>query len=63
MSNQNTEQALPLPEKEVIQPHLLVRLPCYDSNPVTSSAFGIPFLVVKVTTLGMANSHSVMDGV
>lgn len=30
VSNQNTQQALALPEKEVIQPHLPVRLPCYD---------------------------------
>ena len=28
-------------EKEVIQPHLPVRLPCYDFTPVTSSALGI----------------------
>jgi len=26
----------------VIQPHLPVRLPCYDFTPVTSPAFGIP---------------------
>jgi hypothetical protein len=36
VSNQNTQQALALPEKEVIQPHLPVRLPCYDFTPVTS---------------------------
>ena len=63
MSNQNTQQALPLPEKEVIQPHLPVRLPCYDFTPVTSPAFGIPPLAVKVTTSGMASSHSVTGGV
>jgi hypothetical protein len=50
-------------EKEVIQPHLPVRLPCYDFTPVTSPAFGIPLLVVKVTTSGMASSHSVTGGV
>jgi len=42
VSNQNTQQALPLPEKEEIQPHLPVRLPCDDFIPVTSPAFGIP---------------------
>ncbi|KAK8554272.1 hypothetical protein V6N12_031238 [Hibiscus sabdariffa] len=47
VSNQNTQQALALPEKEVIQPHLPVRLPCYDFTPVTSPAFGIPLLAVK----------------
>jgi len=31
-----------LPLKEVIQPHLPVRLPCYDFTLVTSPAFGIP---------------------
>ena len=29
-----------LPRKEVIQPHLPVRLPCYDFTPVTSPTFG-----------------------
>ncbi|KAJ7942192.1 ATP synthase subunit alpha, partial [Quillaja saponaria] len=48
VSNQNTQQALALPEKEVIQPHLPVRLPCYDFTPVTSPAFGIPLLAVKL---------------
>jgi hypothetical protein len=33
-----------LPFKEVIQPHLPVRLPCYDFTPVTSPAFGVPLL-------------------
>ena len=61
--NQNTQQALALPEKEVIQPHLPVRLPCYDFTPVTSPAFGTPLLAVKVTTSGMASSHSVTGGV
>nr|VDD24526.1 unnamed protein product [Brassica rapa] len=43
VSNLNTQEALALPEKEVIQPHLPVRLPCYDfSSPVTSPAFGPP---------------------
>ncbi|KAL2225042.1 UNVERIFIED_CONTAM: hypothetical protein Sindi_3079500, partial [Sesamum indicum] len=49
--------------QEVIQPHLPVRLPCYDFTPVTSPAFGIPLLAVKVTTSGMASSHSVTGGV
>ncbi|CAL1389843.1 unnamed protein product [Linum trigynum] len=55
--------SVPLPEKEVIQPHLPVRLSCYDFTPVTSPAFGIPLLAVKVTTSGMASSHSVTGGV
>jgi hypothetical protein len=59
----DAQKALALPEKEVIQPHLPVRLPCYDFTPVTSPAFGIPLLAVKVTTWGMASSHSVTGGV
>ncbi len=52
-----------LPKKEVIQPHLPVRLPCYDFTPVTSPALGISLLAVKPTTSGMASSHSVTGGV
>jgi hypothetical protein len=34
-----TGTSLVLPRKEVIQPHLPVRLPCYDFTPVTSPTF------------------------
>ncbi|KAL8251242.1 hypothetical protein R6Q59_034935 [Mikania micrantha] len=63
VSNQNTEQALTLPKKAVIQPHLLVRPPCYELTPVTSPTFGIPLLAVKVKTSGMDSSHSVTGSV
>ena len=33
-------QILCLPRKEVIQPHLPVRLPCYDFTPLTLHTFG-----------------------
>ncbi len=29
-----------LPRKEVIQPHVPVRLPCYDFTPITDLTFG-----------------------
>ena len=29
-----------IPRKEVIQPHLPVRLPCYDFTPLTGHSFG-----------------------
>ena len=32
--------AVILPRKEVIQPHLPVRLPCYDFTPLTLHTFG-----------------------
>jgi hypothetical protein len=62
-TTQDAQKSSTLPEKEVIQPHLLVRLPCYDFTLVTSLAFDIPLLAVKVTTWGMASSHSMTGGV
>ena len=32
--------ATAFPRKEVIQPQLPLRLPCYDFTPITDSAFG-----------------------
>ena len=32
-------EARPFPRKEVIQPHLPVRLPCYDFTPITDPTF------------------------
>jgi hypothetical protein len=49
--------------KEVIQPHLPVRLPCYDFTLITSPALGALFPKVRVTTLGQADSGSVTGGV
>ena len=49
--------------KEVIQPHLPIRLPCYDFTPVTCPAFGSSFLSVRSLTSGVADSHGVTGGV
>ena len=49
--------------KEVIQPHLPIRLPCYDFTPVTSPAFGSSLLSVESLTSGISNSHGVTGGV
>ena len=38
--------------KEVIQPHLPIRLPCYDFTPVTNPAFGSSLLKGWVTDFG-----------
>ena len=51
------------PYKEVIQPHLPVRLPCYDFTPVTSPTLGAPLRKVRVTALGMTSFHGVTGGV
>jgi hypothetical protein len=49
--------------KEVIQPHLPIRLPCYDFTPVIDHTVVVVPLAVKLTTSGAANSHGVTGGV
>ena len=49
--------------KEVIQPHLPIRLPCYDFTPVIEPAFDSSFLTVRSLTSGIPNSHGVTGGV
>ena len=55
--------SLLLPRKEVIQPHLPIRLPCYDFTPVIGLALGGWLLAVASPTLGTPNSHGVTGGV
>ena len=52
-----------LPRKEVIQPHLPVRLPCYDFTPVTNPALGRCSLTVSSRTSGVVDFHGVTGGV
>ena len=49
--------------KEVIQPHLPIRRPCYDFTPVIEPAFGSSLLAVGSLTSGISNSHGVTGGV
>ena len=49
--------------KEVIQPHLPIRLPCYDFTPIISSAFDGWLLAVTSPASGVSDSHSVTGGV
>ena len=49
--------------KEVIQPHLPIRLPCYDFTPVTDPTFDCCVLMVRSQASGIANSHGVTGGV
>ena|GEM_PF-2782839 len=51
------------PRKEVIQPHLPVRLPCYDFVPVTSPTLGRCLLAVSPRTSGVSHFHDVTGGV
>ena len=54
-----------LPRKEVIQPQLPLRLPCYDFVPITDPTLGNCLLINKVgsSTLSVADFHDVTGGV
>ena len=52
-----------LPRKEVIQPHLPIRLPCYDFTPVINPTFDSALLAVRLLTSGVTDSHGVTGGV
>ena len=49
--------------KEVIQPHVPVRLPCYDFTPVISHTVVSALPRVKLPTSGATNFHGVTGGV
>ncbi len=60
------DQVIPqsvLHRKEVIQPHLPIRLPCYDFTPVINPAFGSAPLAVRLLTSGITDFHGVTGGV
>ena len=52
-----------LHRKEVIQPHLPIRLPCYDFTPIANPTFGSALLAVRLLTSGITGSHGVTGGV
>ena len=45
----------------MIQPHLPIRLPCYDFTPVIGPTFGSSLLAVGSLTSGVSDSHGVTD--
>ena len=49
--------------KEVIQPHVPVRLPCYDFTPVINHTVVSALPRVKLPTSGAINFHGVTGGV
>ena len=49
--------------KEVIQPHVPVRLPCYDFTPVIDHTVVSALPRVKLPTSGATNFHGVTGGV
>ena len=49
--------------KEVIQPQVPLRLPCYDFTPVMNHTVVSALLAVRLPTSGAINSHGVTGGV
>ena len=49
--------------KEVIQPHVPVRLPCYDFTPLTDFTLETCLLTVSSASSGAINSGGVTGGV
>src|SRR5437016_10933375 len=61
----NPEGLLLLLRKEVIQPQVPLRLPCYDFIPVTAHTLGpcLPPRRISTDTSGTSDSHDVTGGV
>ena len=58
MFNWDTDSAWFLPRKEVIHPHLPVRIPCYDLTPIIPPTLGRS----KVQTSGIGDFHGLTGG-
>ena len=52
-----------LHRKEVIQPHLPIRLPCYDLTPIIRPTFDSCLLAVSSQASGVPNFHGLTGGV
>ena len=52
-----------LHRKEVIQPHLPIRLPCYDLTPIIEPTFDCCLLAVSPQASGVPNFHGLTGGV
>ena len=61
--NPKWKELIVLLRKEVIQPHLPIRLPCYDFTPVIDPTFDCCLLMVSSQASGIAYSHGVTGGV
>ena len=60
LSTNLRQESLPLSRKEVFQPHLPVRLPCYDLAPITCIALG---RASPLRTSGAPGFHGLTGGV
>ena len=47
----------------MIQPQVLLRLPCYDFTPVIDKSLDVCLLAVSLSSLGKTNFHGVTGGV
>ena len=56
-------QLFPISRKEVIQPQVPLRLPCYDFTPVMNLTVVTAPLAVRLATSGETHSHGVTGGV
>ena len=66
MPDRRLHQALTwhaLPRKEVIQPHLPIRLPCYDFTPIIGPTLDGWLLMVTPPASGVTNFRGVTGGV
>ena len=63
LADRSFELSFVLLRKEVIQPHLPIRLPCYDFTPVINPTFDSALLTVRLLASGVTDSHGVTGGV
>ena len=56
-------QLFPISRKEVIQPQVPLRLPCYDFTPVMNHTVVGALLAVRLPASGATHSHGVTGGV
>ena len=63
INNKTSRNFFFLLRKEVIQPHLPIRLPCYDFTPIIDSTFDCCLFKVSSQASGIPNSHGVTGGV
>ena len=63
VTRRSTKPIADILRKEVIQPQVPLRLPCYDFTPVADPTVVACLLAVSTAPSGKANSHGVTGGV
>ena len=61
--SQTTSSVNLILRKEVIQPHLPIRLPCYDLVPLAPHSLDSSFLAVRPLASGVTDFHDLTGGV